>query len=94
MKLMAKRTQRGDMLVIVKFEKTSNFDPQTLTWVPKYTELEGIIEALKEAEWVNENPERRCCLLLFWDEMNVELYIKTPGKATESPSTWVKPSNI
>ena len=48
MKFELRKAKSGDYLLIVVFEQTTNYTPETHEWVPKFEELEQIQEILKK----------------------------------------------
>ena len=46
--LLEKAKKSGDLLVLVRFSKDTNFDPEKLEWYPRLDELELIDGAKKK----------------------------------------------
>jgi hypothetical protein len=49
MEISLREGTKGGYIVVVKFEKDTNFDPVKLEWVPRKSELEKIGEAVRQA---------------------------------------------
>ena len=47
MKIEIKRGGRGGVLMVVKFEKATNYEPEKDTWVPTLKEVGLIYQTLK-----------------------------------------------
>jgi len=47
MELFLKKAKSGDVLVVIRFQKDTNFDVEKLEWVPRLDELELINDAKK-----------------------------------------------
>ena len=45
MEILLKRFKSGDLQVMVRFAKDTNFNVETLEWIPRLEELNLIIEA-------------------------------------------------
>jgi hypothetical protein len=54
MKIEIRRGGRGDGLMVVKFEKASNYDPDKHEWVPKLKEVGLIYQTLKAIAGVDK----------------------------------------
>ena len=54
MKIEIKRGSRGNPLMVVTFEKASNYDPEKHEWVPKLEEVGLIYKTLKSLAKLEE----------------------------------------
>jgi len=54
MRIEIKRGSRGNPLMVVTFEKASNYDPEKNEWVPKLDEVGLIYKTLKSLAKVEE----------------------------------------